>query len=590
MVEGANNIRRQTFGEHQYSYQSSGDISHCKLILDLAGHIIRCDKNAESIFGYPSDTILAKTIHQLLPQELTKWKSHLQALRKGKTVTLSWHTEEQNGSEFTRFYFMSASLTQKRPTRTITTSIFASSIPIIGSIEKCQRLAAIIQSSDDAIIGKTLDGVITSWNKAAEKLYGYSEKEAVGQPINLIVPDSKKVELQEIMHQLRKGNSIEHLETQRITKQGGELDISLSISPIKDQDGNLTGASAIARDITEKKQLEKDFQQNVARNQAILDNVSEAIITITNEGVIKSFNKAAERIFGYNSSEIIDQNINLLFKSRRELVFQDHLKSDSTDPDNTANERELQGKRKDGSTFPIKASCNNVHINGQLSFFCVITDLTNQRKLEQRIVEIREMEQLHLASYLHDDVGQTLSGLRLMSLNLGRILESNELEVAGKVHEMSELIRQVDEELRDLARGFLASKIDTNSLRNALKQLKIKSEKIYNIHCKLKIKSNTAIKEETTIQHVYRITQEAIRNAVIHGKADEINIFLEERGNNLRLEIMDNGIGFSEYHKPFQDVDHGISTMKYRAHLLGGQLDLFEMAKGIKLSCIFPIF
>jgi len=123
------------------------------------------------------------------------------------------------------------------------------------------RLAAIVESSDDAIISKTLEGIITSWNQGAERLYGYTAAEVVGQPIGLLIPPDMPDDLPEIMAQLRRGERIDHYETQRVAKDGTRLDISLTISPLRDGAGQIIGASAIARDITARKRAEVALQQ-----------------------------------------------------------------------------------------------------------------------------------------------------------------------------------------------------------------------------------------------------------------------------------------------------------------------------------------
>jgi PAS domain S-box-containing protein len=123
--------------------------------------------------------------------------------------------------------------------------------------EKSAKLAAIIESSDDAIISKTLDSIITSWNDSAERMFGYTADEMIGQSILKIIPPDRKDEEPQILSRLRKGERVEHFETKRITKDNTLLDISLSISPVKDPRGNIIGLSKIARDITEKKQEEQ---------------------------------------------------------------------------------------------------------------------------------------------------------------------------------------------------------------------------------------------------------------------------------------------------------------------------------------------
>src|SRR5205085_9026508 len=115
------------------------------------------------------------------------------------------------------------------------------------------HLAAIVESSSDAIISKTLDGVILSWNQGAQRMFGYTAEEAVGKSILILIPPERHAEEPRILERLRRGERIEHYETVRVTKDGRRLDISLTVSPIRDDQGRLIAASKIARDITESK-------------------------------------------------------------------------------------------------------------------------------------------------------------------------------------------------------------------------------------------------------------------------------------------------------------------------------------------------
>jgi PAS domain S-box-containing protein len=139
------------------------------------------------------------------------------------------------------------------------------------------RLAAIVESSDDAIIGKTLEGSITNWNKGAERLYGYTAEEVVGRPISLLAPPDRPNEIPDILARLKRGERIEQFETTRVKKNGEVIDVSLSISPIKNAEGVLIGASTIARDITRRRRIERELLESEERYRAFVRNSSEAI-------------------------------------------------------------------------------------------------------------------------------------------------------------------------------------------------------------------------------------------------------------------------------------------------------------------------
>ncbi|MCW5705090.1 MAG: PAS domain S-box protein [Bradyrhizobium sp.] len=125
------------------------------------------------------------------------------------------------------------------------------------SEERLNLLASIVHSSDDVIVSKTLDGIITSWNTGAERVFGYTAAEAIGQPITIVIPEDRRAEEREILSKIRRGERIDHFETIRHRKNGNRIVVSLTVSPIKDSDGVVVGASKIARDITEQKQIQE---------------------------------------------------------------------------------------------------------------------------------------------------------------------------------------------------------------------------------------------------------------------------------------------------------------------------------------------
>jgi len=144
-------------------------------------------------------------------------------------------------------------------------------------------LAAIVDSSDDAIVSKTLDGVITSWNHSAEQLFGYRESEVIGQHINLIIPDDRRGEETTILDDIRKGRPVEHFETIRMHKDGTQLEISLTISPVKDHAGNIIGASKVARDITAKKRTEKALRDTESQLRTLAESLESQVQLRTQE-------------------------------------------------------------------------------------------------------------------------------------------------------------------------------------------------------------------------------------------------------------------------------------------------------------------
>ena len=166
-------------------------------------------------------------------------------------------------------------------------------------------LAAIVESSDDAVISKDLSGVITSWNTSAERLFGYTADEIVGQSVLTIIPQELQQEEPEILRKLCAGERIDRYETERKHKDGHRMQVSLTISPIRDENGKVIGASKIARDISGRKAAD-ELRFRLA---AIVESSEDAIIGKNLKGIITSWNAGAERLFGYSESEIIGQSI-----------------------------------------------------------------------------------------------------------------------------------------------------------------------------------------------------------------------------------------------------------------------------------------
>ena len=172
---------------------------------------------------------------------------------------------------------------------------------------------AAIGSSADAIVGTTLDGVITSWNRAAERLFGYAATEALGQPISPIVPHDRLADEHDVLACIRRGEALDHFETVRVAKDGQRVEVSLAISPVKAVTGEILGASSIARDVRERRRLEEAR----GRLAAIVDSSEDAIVSKTLDGVITSWNRGAEKLFGYPADEVIGRSILIIIPPER---------------------------------------------------------------------------------------------------------------------------------------------------------------------------------------------------------------------------------------------------------------------------------
>ena len=187
------------------------------------------------------------------------------------------------------------------------------------------RLAAIVESSDDAIIGKTLDGNILSWNKGAEKLYGYRADEVLGKSIRILVPEDRKNEVAGMLLRITRGETLENHETIQLHKDGQRLDVALTVSPIKDAGGTIIGASSIARDVSRRKlqeemRVREAARQSQLRLSAVEESSTDPIIGINMTGSISRWNSAAEKLYGYRFEEVTGQPLSMLAPEQSDSV------------------------------------------------------------------------------------------------------------------------------------------------------------------------------------------------------------------------------------------------------------------------------
>jgi PAS domain S-box-containing protein len=240
-------------------------------------------------------------------------------------------------------------------------------------------LASVVNYSDDAIITKTLEGIITSWNRGAEKMFGYSSDEVIGKHISLLIPPGRLDEEPEIIEKIKNGQIIDHYETERVRKDGGLLNISLVIYATKDTDGRIFGILKIARDITFRKKAE-EIQTRMANIISLSD---DAIYSKTLDGTISSWNKGAENIYGYRKSEIIGKNVSLLIPDGKTdespSLIHKVLNGESIQ------HYETQRRRKDGSLFFISLSVSPIKDQGGTTTGLLIVgrDVTLRKQAEE---------------------------------------------------------------------------------------------------------------------------------------------------------------------------------------------------------------
>jgi PAS domain S-box-containing protein len=244
-------------------------------------------------------------------------------------------------------------------------------------------LASIVESSDDAIIGKSLDGIIVSWNAGAERVYGYSAAEVVGHSINALVPSDRLDETSQIIEKLKRGEGVDRFETVRMKKDGELVDVSLTVSPIRDAAGNTVSAATIARDITERKRAEEALRLASAYNRSLIQTSLDPLVTISLEGKITDANRATENVTGLEREQLIGTEFSDYFDDpdraragyRRVLL------------EGQVHDYELTIRHRDGHTTPVLYNASVYRgLKGEVAgIFAAARDITEQKRAAEAL-------------------------------------------------------------------------------------------------------------------------------------------------------------------------------------------------------------
>jgi PAS domain S-box-containing protein len=411
------------------------------VIIDGQGNVVFGNQAVREMLGYsPAEFLQLTTEDTYLPEERALSTERRQHLQIGGTAQFERNVRRKDGSWFPaentlrrvendRYLVMVRDITARRHAE-----------------QTRLQLAAIIESSNDAIIGKDLDGIITSWNAAAEKLYGYAAAEAIGRSIQLIVPADRPQEWQEILDKARRGEHVSHFETQRIAKSGSRIDISVSVFPVKDASGTIIGAAAVARDVTERKQAEEIRLQLAA----IVESSEDAIFATNLDGTITTWNEAAERLFGYSARQATSQSVQMIITPDHSQEKQEILRKIARGE--RINQLETvcmtrEGKRVDVSisVSPVKDASGRI-----VGTSTIARDTSDRKRLREQLLQAQKVEAIgRLAGGVAHDFNNILTtiigycDLTREQLSVDHETRANIEEIAAAAERAASLTRQL---------------------------------------------------------------------------------------------------------------------------------------------------
>ena len=480
------------------------------------------------------------------------------------------------------------------------------------------RLAAIVESSDDAIVSKDLGGIITSWNQGAQRLFGYTAQEAMGQPAAILIPPDRPDEEPRMLERIGDGQST-RCDTVRRRKDGGRVDVSLTVSPIKDAQGQLIGVSEIARDITTRELLEAAVRQNEALFSTILEQAPVGMYIVDAQFRVQQVNSRALPLFrevksliGRDFSEVITILWGSEVGGQVADIFRHTLE--------TGVQYISPGFSKRRYDLGVEQSYHwetrRVTLpDGQWGVVCYFTDVTERKRaegeLEQRVVDrTQELTQLHaqlrglttelnlteqrerrrLATELHDHLAQLLV--------LGKMKLGQSKRLTQSAEKRDELIEETDAVLSEALAYTRTLVIDLSppilrefGLPAALRWLGERMQR-HELAVTVQIEIEDLPLPEDQAVLLFQSVRELLMNTIKHARSHTASVRMEQESGSLRIEVRDEGVGFNlaaDTQAPIYPK-FGLFSIRERMRALGGHFDLQSApGEGAMATLILPL-
>ena len=428
------------------------------ITMDAEGRVQDWNPAAEQMFGYSQSQATGRRIAELIipPSLRDRHRKGLQRyLETNEPTVLGQRIQmaalKADGTEFPVEF--SIAVTRRSGMPPFFTAYVRDTSDRLRSERDTAHLAAIVKTSDDAIISKDLTGIVMSWNQAAERLFGYSASEMIGQPVMKLIPPDRQGEERRILEKVTRGEIVETYETIRRRKDGTDCHVSLTVSPLFDGQGRVIGASKIARDITQRVQQESGLAQSRERlrqalqyQEAIFSNIGEGLYTVNRQGFVVSMNPAAERLFGWTKDELVGRKMH-------EVTHYKHPDGRPFPAEDCAGlqvlltgvslvNREDVFIRKDGNFFQVVYSASPIRSGDEITGLVVVfRDVTEQRRAEDTL---KDRDRALTAA--NDELNQQKAGLAEANKELQSFSYSVSHDLRAPLRTIDAYVRIVEED------------------------------------------------------------------------------------------------------------------------------------------------
>jgi PAS domain S-box-containing protein len=433
------------------------------------------------------------------------------------------------------------------------------------------RHTAIVESSEDAIASVTLDGVIASWNAGAQRIFGYTESEAVGKSVTMLVPRERLDEENTILETLKAGGRIDQFETVRVSKTGERIDVSMSISPIRDATGKMVGFSGISRNIAARKRAEerlREYEKAVEGAEDIIGVVDrEYRLVLANRQYLKMRNLTREHVVGRFVPEILGKEVfETVIKPKLDECFRGNVvRYEMRFSYPIVGERDLLL-----SYFPVEAPDGTID-----RVACILHDITDRKRVEEarsamtrRLIEAQEQERSRIGRELHDDINQRLA---LLAIELEQ-LRDNPVEVSHSLQQLLEKTYALSHDVQALSHELHSSRLEYLGAVSCMKSWCREFSERQKMEVDFRSEVSSSLPFEIGLS-LLRVLQEALNNAVKHSGVKSVEVQLVEQLDEVHLLVRDSGNGF-DIEAARQGNGLGLTSMQERVRLVNGTIAL----------------
>jgi len=454
-------------------------------------------------------------------------------------------------------------------------------VPSSAKPDVRSQLAAIVEHSNDAIFSRTLDGVITTWNAAAERIFGFKAAEIVGRSSRVLLPRGQRDEFRKLLARIQRGEVVQHYDTERLRKDGGRIHVSLTLSPVRDERRRLIGFSTIARDITGERRTIDMLARREHELQDLFDEASVGIVLTARDGTILRANRtlfdlldrAPEQVVGHTLHKF-HPNPDAITGMLAQLGQRETLHNVVTEV-----------FTRNGKPCHVLLDANALWESGRFVHSrWFVRDISRRKQLELELLESSDRERRSFAQELHDGLGQQLGGVAYLSNVLREKLAERNAPEAADATRIFGLVRDAIEQTRRVSRGLSPIRPEPDGLMIALRELAAQTTELFRLRCRFLCPKPVLIGDTILAGHLYRIAQEAVNNALKHAQARNVTIRLQRDRERVTLVVADDGKGITQLAPTRQGL--GLRIMQYRAALVRGTTSVQpRRGKGTEVIC-----